>query len=154
MFFLRKDYLDDIDELEIKEDEDVVDDNVLETKEELDFDDELLVDIAEEEQEDADVDSEVLEELDFDDELLDNITEDEIDSIELLLSKLLKEEVYIKEFVSIWYLRDKLQLLLVSDDEREVESVDVNTLEELEDSSQRHSSVVVMPTAIKNKKFN
>ena len=101
MFFLRKDYLDDIDELEIKEDEDVVDDNVLETKEELDFDDELLVDIAEEEQEDADVDSEVLEQLDFDDELLDDITEDELDSIELLLSKLLKEEVYREEVVSI-----------------------------------------------------
>ena len=35
----------------------------------------------------------------------------------------------------------ELELLLVSEDVKEDESDDINTLEELEDSSQRHSSV-------------
>jgi len=114
-------------DFELRED-DGDDGDELETKEEEDVDDGDELETKEEE--DVDVDNEVLEELDFDDELLDDITEDELDSFELLLSK----------------LRDELLLLLVSEDEREVDSVDVNTLEELEESSQRHSSVVVMLT--------
>ena len=42
------------------------------------------------------------------------------------------------------YLEDdmmRLELLLVSEDVKEDESGDINALEELEDSSQRHSSV-------------
>jgi len=91
--------------LETNEEEDV-DCGVLDTKEEEDVDDGVL-----ETKEEEDVDDDVLETK----ELIDEASEDELDSMELLLCKLLRGEM--------------------------TELVDENTLEELEDSSHRHSSV-------------
>jgi len=80
---------------------------------------------------------------------------EELESFELLLSKLLWEEVEdddeavadeLLDIMLLLLLRDdkmELELLLVSEDVSGDESVDENALplEELEDSSQRHSSV-------------
>lgn len=67
---------------------------------------------------------EIKEELDFDDELLVV----ELDNFKILLCKLGDDVM-------------ELELLLVSEDVKEGVSDDISTLEELEDSSQRHSSV-------------